>query len=64
MLKELNRDQAQFVAVLAKAARMQREAFVAGVPEGDLAETKPSRGEHNPMADLGFTPSQWMHHRS
>jgi hypothetical protein len=56
VLKELNRNQAQFVAVLARAARMQRDAFVAGVPEGDLAEPKPSHGEHNPMADLGFTP--------
>jgi hypothetical protein len=56
LLKELNRNQAQFVAVLARAARMQRDAFVAGVPEGDLADMRPSRGEHNPMADLGFTP--------
>jgi hypothetical protein len=55
MLKELNRDQAHFVAVLAKAARMQRDAFIAGVPEDDLAETKPARGEHNPTASLGFT---------
>jgi len=55
MLKELNRDQAHFVAVLAKAARMQRDAFIARVPEDDLADTKPARGEHNPTADLGFT---------
>jgi hypothetical protein len=32
VLKELNRDQAQFVAVLARAARMQRDIFVAGCP--------------------------------
>jgi hypothetical protein len=54
MLKELNRDQAQFVAVLAKAARMQRDAAIAGVREADLTETKPARGEHNPTADLAF----------
>jgi Protein of unknown function (DUF3775) len=54
MLKELNRDQAQFVAVLAKAARMQRDAAIVGVREADLSETKPARGEHNPTADLGF----------
>jgi hypothetical protein len=54
MLNELNRDQAQFVAVLAKAARMQRDAAIAEVREADLTETKPARGEHNPTADLGF----------
>jgi Protein of unknown function (DUF3775) len=55
MLKELNRDQAHFVAVLAKAARMQRDAFIARVSDDDLAETKSARGEHNPTAALGFT---------
>jgi Protein of unknown function (DUF3775) len=54
MLKELNRDQAQFVATLARAARAQRDSSIAGVPEADLTETKPARGEHNPTADLGF----------
>jgi Protein of unknown function (DUF3775) len=54
MLKELNRDQAQFVAVLAKAARMQRDASISEVREADLMEIKPARGEHNPTADLGF----------
>jgi hypothetical protein len=54
MLNELNRDQAQFVAVLAKAARMQRDAALAEVREADLAKIKPVRGEHNPTADLGF----------
>ena len=55
MLKELNRDQAHFVAVLAKAARMQRDASIAGVREDKLTEMKPARGEHNPTAALGFT---------
>jgi hypothetical protein len=54
MLKDLNRDQAEFVALLAKAARMQRDAAIAEVREADLAEPKPARGEHNPTADLGF----------
>ena len=54
MLKDLNRDQAQFVAMLARAARTQRDSALAGVPEADLTETKPARGEHNPTADLGF----------
>jgi hypothetical protein len=54
MLKELNRDQAQFVAMLARAARTQRDASLDGVREADLTETKPARGAHNPTADLGF----------
>jgi hypothetical protein len=54
MLKELNRDQAQFVAMLARAARVQRDAFIGRVPENDLGETKSARGEHNPGATLGF----------
>jgi len=54
MLKELNRDQAQFVAMLARAARAQRDAFIGRVPEDDLDETKCARGEHNPGATLGF----------
>jgi hypothetical protein len=54
MLKELNRDQAEFVAVLAKTARMQRDSSIAEVREADLAEPTRARGEHNPTADLGF----------
>jgi hypothetical protein len=54
MLKDLNRDQAEFVALLAKAARMQRDAAIVEVREADLADPKPARGEHNPTADLGF----------
>jgi hypothetical protein len=54
MFKELNRDQAQFVAMLARAARAQRDSSISPVPEADLTDTKPSRGEHNPTADLGF----------
>jgi hypothetical protein len=54
MLKELNRDQAEFAAVLARAARAQRDSSFAGVPEADLTETTLTRGEQNPTADLGF----------
>jgi hypothetical protein len=54
MLKDLNRDQAEFVALLAKAVRMQRDAAIAEVREADLAEPEPARGEHNPTAGLGF----------
>jgi hypothetical protein len=54
MLKKLNRDHAQFVAVLARAARGQRDRPIASVPEAELTEMKPARGEHNPTADLGL----------
>lgn len=56
MLKALNPDQANFVALLAKAARLQRDQLLGKVAEGDLAESKSARGEHNPTASLGFEP--------
>jgi hypothetical protein len=52
----LNPDQAHFVAILAKAARMQRDEFLGNVREDDLVDLKPARGEHNPTAALGFEP--------
>ncbi|NGO56178.1 DUF3775 domain-containing protein [Allomesorhizobium camelthorni] len=56
MLKDLNVDQARFIALLAKAARMQRDTLLGNVPEEDLGELTPARGEHNPAAGLGFEP--------
>lgn len=56
MLLELNSDQAHFIALLAKAARMQRDKLLGNVPEKDLDDVEPSRGEHNPTAALGFDP--------
>ncbi len=57
MLKELNVDQARFVALLAKTARAQRDSLLGNVPENDLAkELNPARGEHNPTGTLGFDP--------
>lgn len=56
MLIALNVDQARFVALLAKAARAQRDELLDGVAEADLAPIKPARGEHNPTAGLGFEP--------
>jgi hypothetical protein len=57
MLKELNADQARFVALLAKAARAQRDSLLGNVPENELAkELNPARGEHNPAGTLGFDP--------
>lgn len=56
MLKELNVDQARFVALLAKAARAQRDDVLGNVAETNLSGLKAARGEHNPTATLGFDP--------
>lgn len=56
MLKELTVDQAQFIAILAKAARIQRDDVLRSVAEEDLDPLLPGRGEHNPTAALGFDP--------
>ena len=56
MLRAMNKDQAYFIALLAQAARAQRDKLLGNVAEGDLAEAKSSRGEHNPTALLGFEP--------
>ena len=57
MLKDLNVDQAHFIALLANAARAQRDVLLGNVAEDDLAkELNPARGEHNPTATLGYDP--------
>jgi hypothetical protein len=56
MLKMLKRRQARFIALLAKAARDERDALLGNISEKDLGEPKPGRGEHNPTAALGFDP--------
>jgi len=56
MLKDLNADQARFIALLAKTARMQRDALLGHVAERNLGGTTPGRGEHNPTAEFGFDP--------
>ena len=56
MLKELNADEARFIAILAKAARVQRDELLGNVAEEDLGGVRPGRGEHNPTAALGFEP--------
>jgi hypothetical protein len=56
VLKELDVEQARFVALLAKAARAQRDELLGNVAENDLADLKAARGEHNPTAALGFDP--------
>lgn len=56
MLKNLKRRQARFIALLAKAAREERDALLGNIPEKELGEPKPGRGEHNATAALGFEP--------
>lgn len=56
MLTDLNVNQARFIALLAKTARMQRDALLGNVAEDDLDGLMPGRGVHNPTAELGFEP--------
>ncbi len=56
MLRALNKDQAHFIALLAQVARIQRDKLLGNVAEEDLGGPRPSRGEHNPTASLGFEP--------
>ncbi len=56
MLKHLNVDQARFIALLARAARTQRDRVLGNVAQDDLDGVTPGRGEHNPTAELGFEP--------
>jgi hypothetical protein len=55
-LRALSVSQAQFIAILASAARLQRDALLDNVADNDLDDLKPGRGEHNPTAALGFEP--------
>ncbi len=56
MIKELNTDQVHFVAILAQAARTQRDEMLRRVKERELADVTAARGEHNPTAMLGMEP--------
>jgi len=56
MLRALNPDQVHFIALLAKAARVERDRLLGNVAEDDLVELKAARGEHNPTAAIGLAP--------
>lgn len=56
VMKDLNVDQARFVALLAKAARAERDAMLGHGPDKDLNGPNAMRGERNPTAALGFDP--------
>jgi hypothetical protein len=54
MLEMLASVQARALAEKARAARESLDRMLAGVRETQLAEPRPLRGEHDPLADLGF----------
>jgi len=56
MLKDLHVDEARFIALLANAARKQRDALIGHVADDDLDGVTPARGERNPTAELGVDP--------
>lgn len=56
MLRDLNVDQAHFIALLAKNARTERDGLLGNAAERELGEPKSARGEHNVGARLGFEP--------
>jgi len=58
MLNDLNVDQARFIALLATAARAERDTMLGHGPDRNLnpKEATPTRGERNPGAELGFDP--------
>jgi hypothetical protein len=56
MLKELNMDQARFIALLSRTARAQRDAMLGHIVDSNLNGAKAARGEHNPTAGLGYDP--------
>jgi hypothetical protein len=56
MLRTPNRGQVRFIALLAKAARDERDSLLGNISEKELGEPKPGRGEHNPTEALAFEP--------
>ena len=56
MLKDLNVDQARFIALLAKTARAERDAMLGHGRDRAFDETVASRGERDPTAARGLDP--------
>lgn len=54
MLKKLDIAQVRFVALLAKAVRVQRDASYGKIPEVDFGEPKSSRGVHDATVNVGL----------
>jgi hypothetical protein len=56
MLRHITAIQVKEIARLARDARAARDRILSEVPEADLNQPKPARGQHNPAAALGFRP--------
>jgi hypothetical protein len=57
MLHELEVLEAGRIADLALDVRRVRDRLLEQVPDADLGEPEPTRGEHNPSSNLGLTPA-------
>lgn len=56
MFERITIKQVRQVADLAKEARTARDRALLELPERDLGEPTPARGEHNPAAAVGLDP--------
>jgi len=56
MLQAITVQEVRQIADLAKEARSARDRALVELPERDLGEPNPQRGEHNPAAGIGFVP--------
>jgi hypothetical protein len=56
MLEAITIQEVRQIANLAKEARVIRDRALSELPERELGEEKPQRGEHNPAAGIGFAP--------
>jgi len=54
MLHEIEILEARRIAELAGAARDARDQALTAIPEAELGETRPARGEHHPAGALAF----------
>jgi len=56
MLESITVKQVKQIADLANKARIASDRALVELPERDLGEPKPARGEHNPAAAIGLDP--------
>lgn len=56
MLETLTADEVRRIAGLAQTARRARDQSLSPLPERELGEPEPARGEHNPAGAAGLEP--------
>lgn len=61
MLQKISVAEVKHVAEMAKVVRTARDEMLVGIPEEDLGEPQPARGQHIPSARLGFDPLEPDH---